>query len=379
MKIAIVHDWLYTYAGAEKVLEQIIVCFPDADLFSLIDFLPSDQRDFIQDKPVTTSFIQKLPFVKSKHRHYLPLMPLAVEQFDLSTYDIVISSSHAVAKGVLTSPHQLHICYCHSPIRYAWDMQHQYLREANLDKGIKSWVTRYLLHKIRLWDYRTANGVNHFIANSHFIADRIYKVYRREATVIYPPVDIAKFTLPLQKSGDYYLAASRLVPYKKMSLIAEAFTKMPDKRLIIVGAGTEEDKIRKISSGADNISYLGFVEDSRLIELIQQAKAFVFAAEEDFGIIPVESQACGTPVIAFKRGGSCETVIDSLAGSSTGLFFEEQTIDSLINAIKSFEQIPAITAGNCRKNAEKFSVEVFRENFNRFVIDKYTEFKNSLS
>ena len=208
MKIAIVHDWLYTYAGAEKVLEQIIQCFPQADLFSLIDFIPAGERNFIQNKTVTTSFIQRMPFSKTKHRQYLPLMPLAIEQLDVSDYDVVISSSHAVAKGVLTGPNQLHICYCHSPIRYAWDMQHQYLREAGITSGLKSWLTRYILHKIRLWDYRTANGVDYFVANSKFIARRIFKVYRREASVIYPNVDVDKFNLQSEKQ-DYYLTASR--------------------------------------------------------------------------------------------------------------------------------------------------------------------------
>ena len=214
MKIAIVHDWLYTYAGAEKVLEQIINCFPEADLFSLIDFLPASERGFIQNKVVKTSFIQKLPFAKTKHRQYLPLMPLAIEQLDVSSYDLIISSSHAVAKGILTGPNQLHICYCHSPIRYAWDMQHQYLREAGLLRGLKSWLTRYILHKIRLWDYRTANGVDYFVANSNFIAKRIYKVYRREAEVIYPNVDTDKFT----PSTDKILRRHAIVLALKISL-----------------------------------------------------------------------------------------------------------------------------------------------------------------
>lgn len=377
MKIAIVHDWLYTYAGAEKVLEQIIICFPEADLFSLIDFISESQRGFISHKKVTTSFIQHLPFAKTKHRHYLPLMPLAVEQFDLSSYDIVISSSHAVAKGVLTSPHQLHICYCHSPIRYAWDMQHQYLKEAGLDKGMKSWLTRYLLHRIRLWDYRTANGVDYFIANSRFIACRIHKIYRRTAEVIYPPVDIGKFTIPDSRAGDYYLAASRLVPYKKMALIAESFLKMPNRQLIIVGSGPEEAKIRKLISLAPNITYRGFVEDDLLVELIQQAKAFLFAAEEDFGIIPVEAQACGTPVIAFKRGGACETICDESSGQTTGVFFTEQTVASIIDAVNRFELLPAISLADCRTNAERFSVDVFRSRFIQFVNDCYTEFKSA--
>lgn len=378
MKIAIVHDWLYTYAGAEKVLEQIIQCFPEADLFSLIDFIPNGKRDFIANKVVKTSFIQNLPLAKTKHRHYLPLMPLAIEQLDVSDYDVVISSSHAVAKGVLTGPNQLHICYCHSPIRYAWDMQHQYLREAGITRGLKSWLTRYILHKIRLWDYRTANGVDYFVANSNFIARRIFKVYRRDANVIYPNVDIDKFTLQSDKQ-DYYLTASRLVPYKKIVLIAEAFAKMPDKQLKIVGTGPDQKKIAALVAAAPNIEYLGFVEDNGLVNLMQNAKAFVFAAEEDFGIIPVEAQACGTPVIAYGRGGSLETVNGLNSSCPTGVFFNEQKIDSILAAISQFENQNVITSDNCRQNALRFSAPRFRSEFQQFVERKYQEFCASIN
>lgn len=378
MKIAIVHDWLYTYAGAEKVLEQVIQCFPEADLFSLIDFIPNGKRDFIANKVVKTSFIQNLPLAKTKHRHYLPLMPLAIEQLDVSDYDVVISSSHAVAKGVLTGPNQLHICYCHSPIRYAWDMQHQYLREAGITRGLKSWLTRYILHKIRLWDYRTANGVDYFVANSNFIARRIFKVYRRDASVIYPNVDIDKFTLQSDKQ-DYYLTASRLVPYKKIVLIAEAFAKMPDKQLKIVGTGPDQKKIAALVATAPNIEYLGFVEDNGLVNLMQNAKAFVFAAEEDFGIIPVEAQACGTPVIAYGRGGSLETVNGLNSSCPTGVFFNEQKIDSILAAISQFENQNVITSDNCRQNALRFSALRFRSEFQQFVERKYQEFCASIN
>ncbi len=373
MKIAIVHDWLYTYAGAEKVLEQIIQCFPQADLFSLIDFIPAGERNFIQNKSVTTSFIQRMPFAKTKHRHYLPLMPLAIEQLDVSSYDVVISSSHAVAKGILTGPNQLHICYCHSPIRYAWDMQHQYLREAGITSGLKSWLTRYILHKIRLWDYRTANGVDSFVANSKFIARRIFKVYRRDASVIYPNVDVDKFTLQSEKQ-DYYLTASRLVPYKKIVLIAEAFALMPDKKLKIVGTGPDQKKIADLVATAANIEYLGFVEDAGLVSLMQNAKAFVFAAEEDFGIIPVEAQACGTPVIAYGCGGSLETINGLGSESPTGVFFAEQSTAAVIAAVAQFEAQTVITPENCRQNALRFSVSRFRTEFTQFVEQKYQEF-----
>ena len=228
MKIAIVCDWLVTYAGAERVLTEIINCFPQADLFAVIDFLPEDQRKFIQNKSVTTTFIQRLPLAKKIYRAYLPWMPLAIEQLDVSQYDLVISNSHAVAKGVITGPDQVHISYVHSPMRYAWDLQHQYLKETGLNKGLKGFLVKRLLHKMRLWDYRTPNGVDHFIANSNFIARRIWKIYRREADVIYPPVDTEKF-IPKGAKENFYLTASRMVPYKKMDLIVESFAAMPDK------------------------------------------------------------------------------------------------------------------------------------------------------
>ena len=373
MKIALVHEWLINYAGSERVVEQIIKCFPQADLFSLIDFIPSGERNFIQNKTVTTSFIQRMPFSKTKHRQYLPLMPLAIEQLDVSDYDVVISSSHAVAKGVLTGPNQLHICYCHSPIRYAWDMQHQYLREAGITSGLKSWLTRYILHKIRLWDYRTANGVDYFVANSKFIARRIFKVYRREASVIYPNVDVDKFNLQSEKQ-DYYLTASRLVPYKKIVLIAEAFALMPEKKLKIVGTGPDQKKIAALVANAANIECLGFVEDNELVNLMQNAKAFVFAAEEDFGIIPVEAQACGTPVIAYGRGGSLETVNGLNSESPTGVFFAEQSTAAVITAVAQFEAQTVITPENCRKNAQRFSIARFRTEFTQFVEQRYQEF-----
>lgn len=375
MKVAIVHDWLYTYAGAEKVLEQIILCFPQADLFSLIDFIPDSKRHFLRDKPVTTSFIQKLPFAKTKHRQYLPLMPLAIEQFDLSGYDLVISSSHAVAKGVLTGPYQLHICYCHSPIRYAWDMQHQYLIETGINRGLRSWLARYFLHKIRLWDYRTANGVDEFIANSRFIAKRIYKVYRRESAIIYPGIDLTKFPYLVNKK-DYFLAVSRLVPYKKMSLITEAFKQMPDKKLIIIGDGPERKKIEAIVNTAPNINYLGYQDDHNLVNYLQKAQALIFAAEEDFGIIPIEAQACGTPVIAFGRGGSLETVRGLDQSEPTGVFFYEQTTAAIIQAVEQFiTSSSLIRSENCLKNAQLFGNEIFRQKLSSFIMEKYEDFK----
>lgn len=367
MKVAIIHDWLVTYAGAEKVLEQMIEIFPEADIFSVVDFLPDGERAFIKNKKVTTSFIQRLPFAKKKYRQYLPLMPLAVEQIDVSAYDLIISSSHAVAKGVLTGPDQLHISYVHSPIRYAWDLQHQYLQEARLERGLKGWIAKLILHNIRIWDARTANGVDHFIANSHFIARRIWKVYRREADVIYPPVDIDAFTMKEEKEN-FYLTASRMVPYKRIDLIVQAFSKMPEKNLIVIGDGPDFAKIQ--AKAGKNVKLLGYQPFEVLKDHMQRAKAFVFAAEEDFGITPVEAQACGTPVIAYGKGGALETVIDIEQGNPTGVFFKEQMVESIVSAVNIFEK-HAFSPENCRANAEKFAVSQFRKKFVSHVHEVY--------
>lgn len=378
MKIAIVHEWFVTYAGSEKVVEQILNVFPEADLFSVVDFLPEGKREFIHNKKVTTTFIQKLPFAKKKYRSYLPFMPLAIEQLDLSQYDVIISSAHAVAKGVLTGPDQVHISYVHSPIRYAWDLQHQYLKESGLNKGLKGLITKSILHYIRLWDYRTSNGVTQFLANSHFIARRIKKVYGREATVVYPPVDVSAFSLATEKE-DYYLTASRMVPYKKMDLIVEAFTKMPDKKLVVIGDGPDFDKVKE--KAGNNIELLGYQSFDVLKSHMQKAKAFVFAAEEDFGITPVEAQACGTPVIAYGKGGALETVVDLYSGKvPTGILFEKQTVESLIDAVNIFEKEkdqfdPTII----RENSLRFSPERFRSEIEAIVAEKKHEMDKGLN
>lgn len=372
MKVAIIHDWLVTYAGAEKVLEQIIDIYPDADLFSLVDFMKPSERGFIKNKLVTTSFIQSLPMAKKRYRNYLPIMPRAIEQLDVSAYDVIISSSHAVAKGVITGPDQVHISYVHSPIRYAWDLQHQYLKEAGLDKGIKGMIVRNMLYHIRNWDYRTANGVDYFLSNSDFIGRRIWKVYRRESETIYPPVDVSAFTLHRDKE-DFYLTASRMVPYKKIDLIVEAFSQMPDKKLVVIGDGPDFEKI-KAKSG-NNVQLLGYQSFEVLKDYMQRAKAFVFAAEEDFGITPVEAQACGTPVIAFGKGGALETVISyKKSEKPTGLFFYEQKPEAIIHAVQEFEEnIECFSPDNCRENAIRFSPERFKEDFKRFVDQKVVE------
>jgi glycosyltransferase involved in cell wall biosynthesis len=362
----VVHEWLTTYAGSERVLREILSLFPEADLFAVVDFLSdADRAKLFGDRPprrARTSFIQRLPFAAKKYRAYLPLMPIAVEQFDLSAYDLVISSNHAVAKGVLTGPDQTHICYCHSPIRYAWDLQHQYLRESGLVRGPKSILARAILHYIRLWDARTANGVDRFVANSAFIARRIRKTYGRPAQVIHPPVDTAAFALRVDKQ-DFYLTASRLVQYKRIDLIVAAFTTMPDRRLLVLGDGPEMQSLR--AAAGPNVTFLGYQSDAVLIDHLQRARAFVFAAEEDFGILPIEAQSCGTPVIAYGRGGVLESVVGlNDDAPPTGVFFPEQTAPAIIAAIHTFEAAESrITPQACRARAETFAIERFRAAF----------------
>ena len=366
-KVALVHEWLVTFAGSESVVEQILQLYPQSDLFTLVDFLPDSQRPLILNKTATTSFIQKLPWAKKKYRTYLPFMPLAVEQFDLSAYDVVLSSSHAVAKGVLTGPNQLHICYCHSPMRYAWDLYHQYLNESGLKTGVSGAVAKLILHYIRLWDYQSAQRVDYFVANSRYIARRIRKVYGRDADVIYPPVDTGKFALCEQKEN-YYLTASRMVPYKKINLIVEAFSTMPDKRLVVVGDGPDFEKIKRLAT--PNIELVGYQSDAVLISYMQKAKAFLFAAEEDFGITPVEAQACGTPVLAYGKGGVLESVVDQ----KTGLFFDRQQVDSLTECVQRFERsADQFEPVAIHQHAQRFSRETFRQEFDRYVTRKATE------
>ena len=367
MKVAIIVDWLVIYAGAERVLEQMIACYPDADIFAVVDFMPQGERDFIHNKKVKTTFIQKLPFAKTKYRSYLPLMPLAIEQLDLAGYDLILSSSHAVAKGVITGPGQTHISYVHSPMRYAWDLQQQYLQESNSTKGPKSWLMRYLLHKLRLWDFASAARVDHFISSSNYIAQRINKAYRRKATVIHPPVAVEKCQL-LEEKEEFYVTAARLVPFKRVPLIAEAFSKMPNKKLVILGDGPELEKTKAFNTHG-NIEFLGFQNHDVVVDYLQRAKAFLYAANDDFGILPVEAQACGTPVIAFNQGGVLETIRGLDAEKPTGVFYESQTANGLIEAIDAFEQT-SISPKDCRENSLRFSEDVFKNTLKKFVSNK---------
>jgi glycosyltransferase involved in cell wall biosynthesis len=369
MKIAIVHEWLDRYAGSERVFEQIMNMYPQADLFAVVDFMSPSERAFLKGRPVTTSFIQRMPLARRFFRHYLGLMPLAVEQLDLSGYDVVISSSHAVAKGVITGPNQIHLSYVHSPMRYAWDLQAQYLKQTGLDKGLKGAATRMLLHKLRLWDARSALGVDVFMANSSYIADRIRKVYRRESAVVHPPVAVDQFALQEQK-GDTYMVACRFEPYKRVELIVEAFTKMPDRKLLVVGSGRGDKRIRELAANHPNITVSAPVPTPKLIELMQNAKAFVFAAEEDFGITLVEAQACGTPLIAFGSGGARDIVINESHLRPTGILFPSQTVEALTAAIDRFEATQArFSPLACRENAQRFSLPAFQARF-RDVVDR---------
>lgn len=364
MRIAIVHDCLTVYGGAETFLNQVFKIFPDADLFSVIDFFSEKQRQYIHGKKAETTFIQKLPFAKRLYHYYFPLMPLAIEQLDLRKYDLILSSSYAVAKGVIIAPHQTHICYCHTPLRHVWDMQHSFLEESYA-KGIKKALLKWCFHKFRLWDTLSSHRVDAFIANSHFVAKRIQKAYRREATVMHLGIELSRFPYCAEKE-DYYLTASRLVPYKKVDLIVDAFAKMPTKKLIVIGEGSEKDKLSK--KQRSNITFLGYQNDEVLCHYMQKAKAFIMAAKEDYGLTPLEAQACGTPVIAYGEGGALETVRGLDQKNPTGYFFQEQTLEALMAAIDFFEKNQSqFLSIHCREQAEKFSDTVFSEKFYSFV------------
>jgi len=372
MKIAIVHDWLVTYSGSERVIEQMLQVIPDADLFCLFDIMPEEERSFLRGKRATTSFLQKLPFKASLYRKFLPLMPLAVEQFDLSSYDVIISNCHATSKGVITGPEQYHISYIHTPIRYAWDMQNEYL-QASQPGRLTNLAMRVLLHYIRLWDVSASGRPDVILANSSFIARRIRKIYRRESEVLYPPVDVELFSYQDNKS-DYYLTASRLVPYKRIDLIVQAFRGMPDKKLVVIGDGPDGEKIRKLT--AANIQWLGHQNTEALRKYMQNARAFIFAAREDFGITPLEAQACGTPVIAFRAGGIAETIQGLDYPRPTGIFFLEQTSRAIQEAVELFESVSEkIRPEACRKNAERFSNLRFKQEFGDYLHNKWANFQ----
>jgi glycosyltransferase involved in cell wall biosynthesis len=373
-RVALVHEWLVDYSGSERVLEQLLLLWPDADLYSVVDFVPEAERAFLGGRRPRTTFIQRLPGARRRYRGYLPLMPLAIEQLDLSRYDLVVSSSHAVAKGVLVGPDALHVCYCHSPLRYAYELQGQYLAQSGLGWGPRGAAARWMLHRLRQWDARSANGVDHFVANSAFIARRIRKAYRREAAVIHPPVDVARFTPGDAPRGDYYVTASRAVPYKRVDLLVEAFRALPDRELVVVGDGPQMPMLRRLAG--PNVRLVGHQSHDELLRWLRGARAFLFAAVEDFGIVPIEAQACGVPVIALGAGALRETVPGLGAEAPCGVLFDEQTVEGVRDGIRTFEAHgDRITPEACRANALRFAPERFRDELGAFVADAWERFQ----
>jgi len=359
MKTAIIHDWLITTGGAEKVLEEIWNLYP-SPIFTLL------KGEILPGKKVISSILQKMPGSLKFHRYYLPLFPWAIERFDLQEFEVILSSSHAVAKGIKKREDQLHICYCHTPMRYAWDLQAQYMETLG---NIRRWGAQAVLKYLRQWDRSSTERVDYFIANSAYVAERIGRIYGRPAAVIYPPVSTEKFYLSTQKEA-FYLTVSRLVPYKKIDLMIEAFAASSDRQLIIVGEGPEMNRLKALAT--PNVQMLGHQSDEVVARLLSQARAFIFAAEEDFGIVPVEAQASGTPVIAFGKGGACETIISG----KTGIFFEEQTVSSLLQAIERFEMLN-FNPVQIKAHAEMFNGERFKQEFTNFVEKKWREFSEN--
>ena len=375
LKYALVHEWLTPKAkgGSELVVKEILQHI-DADLYALIDFESVNPESYLYQREIKTTFLQKFPKARDGVQKYLPILPLAIEQLDLNHYDVILSSSHAVAKGVLTNSHQLHICYCHTPMRYAWDLTFDYLKGDRKGQGVQGIIARYILHRLRQWDVISANRVDYFIANSQHTAKRIWRCYRRPAKVIYPPVDIEKFDFQPQKE-DFYLTISRLVSYKQICLIVEAFNQLK-KPLIIIGEGSQLDEIRQLAKS--HVQVLGWQPYNAVKKYITKAKAFVYAACEDFGIALVEAQACGTPVIAYGKGGALETVRDirQYPQDGTGLFFEVQQPKALIEAIEIFEKLKTkIDPENCRLQATKFSPTIFKKSYLEFIENCYRDWQ----
>jgi glycosyltransferase involved in cell wall biosynthesis len=358
-RVAIVHDWCPDFRGGERVLERLCQVVSDPAVFTLFDFLSDDikQRHF-PGVSFHVSPVNNWPLIRRYYRHLFFACPFLIEQFDVTGYDAVISSSAAFARGVLTRPDQPHLCYVHSPARYAWDEQFSYLAQARLGFGLKGLLFRYMLHRLRNWDVRTAHGPDLMVANSRYVRGRIRRIYGRDAQVIHPPVDTDD--LPFQEAkDDYYVSASFLAPYKRTDLVIEAFNRMPDRQLLVVGEGQQSARLRELAGR--NVTFSGYLPRTDYVEAIANAKAMVFAGCEDFGIALAEAQACGTPLIAFGRGGACDIVRALGAGDApTGVLFTDQSVAALQGAIETFERhSDAISPAACQLNASRFSVARF--------------------
>jgi len=356
MKVALVHDYLNQYGGAERVLEAFCQIFPKAPIYTLL--YDGEKTGFaFEGKDIRTSFLQKIPFVKSHHRPFLMLMPLAIEQFDFSEYDLVLSDSASYAKGIITSPETLHICYCHTPIRYAWDDSHKYIEEFGYSKVIKK-IIPFFMNYIRLWDEKASKRADKFISNSKFVSERIRKYYHRESEVIHPPVKANLFYLA-KKTDDYFLLVGRFLPYKRFDLAIDAFNQL-GLPLKIIGDGPDRKRLEKKSN--KNIEFVGLVPDYKLKDYYAHCQAFIFPQEEDFGITAVEAMASGRPVIAYKGGGVLEIIQQGI----TGLFFENQTSKDLVEVLKNFNSSdfdPKII----RERAMKFDEENFKKKIKKFI------------
>jgi glycosyltransferase involved in cell wall biosynthesis len=376
MKVALIHDWLTGMRGGEKVLEVLCELFPDATLFTLLHNKDS-VSETISRMNIKTSFVQNLPFSSNHYQKYLPLFPTAIEQFDLTGYDLVVSSSHCVAKGVITRPETCHICFCHTPMRYAWEMYYTYFSGDSFNPVIR-WSIPFFMNYLRTWDERSSDRVDYFIANSQNVRRRIRKHYRRDAEVVYPPVDTDYFALS-KKRGEYYLVVSALVPYKRIDLAVLAFNEL-GLPLLIIGEGSKRKKLMRIAK--ENITFIDWQKRSELRRLYSDCKALIFPGEEDFGIVPVEAQACGRPVIAFAKGGVTESVKgaypDQMIGSSpTGVFFKPQTKEALIQAVRSFDSME-FDPEKIRENALRFDRKVFKEKIGQFIQKAFGEHQESL-
>jgi glycosyltransferase involved in cell wall biosynthesis len=358
-RIAIVHDWCPDFRGGERVLAELCRIFPRSEVFTLFDFLPEDvKREHFPGVIFHTSIANRLPKVDKFYRALFPVCPFLIEQFDVTGYDAVITSSAAFARGVLTRPDQPHLCYVHSPIRYAWDEQFSYLAQGRLGYGPKGLLFRYFAHRLRTWDVRTANGPDLMLANSSYVRSRIKRVYGRRSEVVFPPVATDELRFCADKD-DYYVTASFLAPYKRTDLVIQAFAEMPERRLVVVGDGQQMQSLRKLAGS--NVTFAGFLPRSDYIDVVARARAMVFAGCEDFGIALAEAQGCGTPLIAFGRGGATDIVRPlGVHQKPTGVLFHEQTSDAVIDAVERFEaNSDAIYPSACRENAARFGPQRF--------------------